>query len=145
MTFDRQGTGLSLLRIFLGIFFLSQGLSKIHWFLDSSLLSQRLDGWVGNVATGSISARYLHQIAIPYAPLFARAVPLGEITAGLALLVGFWTRVFAFVAFLMVTNFHIASGAMFTTAFLTNGYGLPILGGTLALAIGAVRLPWSVR
>jgi len=28
---------------------------------------------------------------------------------------------------------------------LTNGYGLPVIGSTLGLAVGGVRLPWSVR
>jgi hypothetical protein len=45
----------------------------------------------------------------------------------------------------MVLNIHIASGALFKYSFLTNGYGLPVLGSTLALAIGGVRLRWSLR
>ena len=45
----------------------------------------------------------------------------------------------------MALNFQIASGAVFKYSFLTSGYGLPVLGGTLALAIGGVRLPWSIR
>jgi len=45
----------------------------------------------------------------------------------------------------MLVNFYIASGAILTYGFLTNPYGLPVLGGTLALAIGGVRLPWSLR
>jgi len=72
-------------------------------------------------------------------------VVFGELAAGTALVMGFWTRLAAFVAFLMVLNFHFASGRLFAYAFLTNGYGLPVLGGLLALAIGGVRLPWSVR
>ena len=53
--------------------------------------------------------------------------------------------VFAFLAFFMALNFHVASGLIFQYGFLTNGYGLPVLGSTLGLAIGGVRLPWSVR
>ena len=45
----------------------------------------------------------------------------------------------------MAINYHIAGGSLFKYSFLTNGYGLPVLGGTLALAIGGVRLRWSVR
>src|SRR5713101_8566305 len=142
MAFDRQGTGLSLLRILLGVFFLFEGLAKLRWFVDSSVLVQQLTNWDHGVVAGSISARYLHAV-IPYARLFARLVPLAEIGAGLAMIAGFWTRLFAFLAFAIVLNFHLASGAIFTYGFLTNGYGLPVLGGTLALALGAVRLPWS--
>ena len=66
-------------------------------------------------------------------------------SSGLALVTGFWTPLFAFVAFFMALNFQIASGALFKSSFLTSGYGLPVLGATLALAIGGVRLPWSIR
>jgi len=41
--------------------------------------------------------------------------------------------------------FESASGAVFRYSFLTSGYGLPVLGSTLALMLGGVRLPWSVR
>lgn len=51
---------------------------------------------------------------------------------------------FAFVAFFMALNFHVASGALFEYGFLTNGYGLPVLGPTFGLGIGGLRLPWSI-
>ena len=41
-------------------------------------------------------------------------------------------------------NFHVASGALFTPAFLTNGYALPVLGALLALAMAGAGFPWSV-
>jgi hypothetical protein len=63
----------------------------------------------------------------------------------MALIVGFWTSLVAFIAFFMALNFQIASGALFKYSFLTSGYGLPVLGSTLALALGGVRLPWSIR
>ena len=37
------------------------------------------------------------------------------------------------------------SGALFQLAFLTNGYGLPVVGPTLGLALGGIRLPFSLR
>jgi hypothetical protein len=61
-----------------------------------------------------------------------------------ALVAGVWTPLFALVAFFMALNFQFASGALFKYAFLTSGYGLPVLGSTLALAFGGVRLPWSL-
>jgi hypothetical protein len=51
----------------------------------------------------------------------------------------------ALLGFLMVLNFHFASGALFQYRFLTNGYGLPVLGPLLGLAIGGARLPLSLR
>ena len=80
----------------------------------------------------------------PGAPAFARLVPLGELAAGAALFLGFRVRIAATVALLMVINFHIASGVMFHYPYLTNGYGLPVIGGLLALAIGGRQLPFSV-
>jgi len=145
MAIDRQGTGLTFLRILLGVFFLFHGLNNLPWLLDPSRLSQQLGAWEHSVRAGSFSAHYLQRAAIPFAGVLARLVPIGQITAGLALIAGVWTPLFAFVALVMIVNFYIASGAIFTFAFLTNPYGLPVLGGTLALAIGGVRLPLSLR
>jgi uncharacterized membrane protein YphA (DoxX/SURF4 family) len=142
---DRQGTGLSILRIAVGVFFIFESFLKIRWLTDSSILAGQLTNWAGAAAAGSVSGWYLHRIALPGMAWFARLVPLGEFTSGLALVLGFWTPVFALIAFFMALNFQIASGAIFRFSFLTSGYGLPVLGSTLALAIGGVRLPWSIR
>ena len=145
MAFDRHGTGLTLLRILLGVFFFFQGLSNLPWLLDPSPLSQQLAAWQHSAGAGSISALYLQRVAIPSVAVLARLVPLAEISSGLAMIVGFWTAFFAFIALVIVVNVHIASGAIFTYGFLRNPDGLPVLGGTLALALGGVRLPWSIR
>lgn len=145
MAIDRQGTGLTLLRVCIGVFFLFEGIGKIPWFGDTSLLAKQLDGWAQAVPSASWSHLYLEKVALPYVAYFARAVPLGEIISGAALIAGFWTPFFAFVAFVMALNFQFASGALFKYGALTSGYALPVLGATLALAIGGVRLPWSIR
>ena len=145
MAIDRQGTGLAILRIMLGVFFVFEGLGKLRWFVDASILAGRLADWNQAAAAGSIAGWYLSRIAIPGVSIFARLVPFGELAGGLALIVGFWTPLVAFLAFIMVLNIHIASNAIFRYSFLTNGYGLPVLGGTLALAIGGTRLRWSIR
>ena len=145
MALDRQGTGLALLRICIGVFFLFEGLGKIRWFVDPSILAGQLATWSSAAAPGSVSAWYLSRVALPGLPYFARLVPLGEMCSGVALVVGFWTPVVAFVAFFMALNFQVASGAVFKYTFLTSGYGLPVLGATFCLVLGGVRLPWSVR
>jgi uncharacterized membrane protein YphA (DoxX/SURF4 family) len=137
---DRQRAGIFVLRICLGVFFVFEGLGKIRWFTDPSLLAGQLNGWVQAAPSGSLSHQYLTRVAIPGTAVFARLVPLGEIVSGLAMIAGVATPLFAFVAFFMALNFHIGSGALFKYSFLTNGYGLPVLGGTLALALaGAGR------
>jgi len=145
MAIDRQGNGLAIVRICIGVFFLSEGLGKLRWFIDSSMLTSQLAHWAETTATSSMSRWYLQHVAFPGVQVFARLVPLGEICSGVALIGGFWTPLFALIAFLMALNFHVASGVIFKWSFLTNGYGLPVLGSTLGLALGGVRLPWSVR
>lgn len=145
MAIDRHGIGLALSRIFIGLFFVFDGIGKLRWFVDSSILAIQLSGWLNASAPGSMSRWYLEHVAMPGLPYFARLVPLGEMVCGLAMLVGFWTPAFALIAFLMVLNFHVAGGMIEKYSFLTNGHGLPVLGSTLGLAVGGVRLPWSVR
>jgi uncharacterized membrane protein YphA (DoxX/SURF4 family) len=99
-----------------------------------------LSGWLQAVPSGSLSHQYLTRVAIPGTALFARLVPLGEIVSGLAMIAGVATPLFAFIAFFMAMNFHLGSGALFKYSFLTNGYGLPVLGGTLALALAGGKL-----
>lgn len=134
---------LRLLALFLGVFLFAQGMGKVAWLTDSGPLAGALQGWLA--AAPPISRWYLETFAIPGVPMFARLVPLGEMGAGLALVAGFWTRLAASAAFLMVLNFHVASGAILQYGFLTNGFGLPVLGGLLALAVGGGRLPLSLR
>ena len=145
MAIDRQGTGLAVLRICIGVFFLFEGIGKIAWLTDTSILTGQLAAWTQAVPPASWSHVDLERVATPYASYFARAVPLGEMVSGLALIAGFWTPFFALLAFFMAFNFQFASGALFKYSILTSGYALPVLGSTLALTIGGIRLPWSLR
>jgi uncharacterized membrane protein YphA (DoxX/SURF4 family) len=137
MAIDRQRAGLAILRISIGIFFIFEGLGKIRWFSDPSILAAQLRGWLASAPPDSLSHAYLQRLAIPGVAVFARLVPLGETMSGLAMTLGAWPRAFALLAFLMALNFHVASGALFSYGFLTNGYGLPVLGSTLAIAFAA--------
>ena len=139
MAIDRQRLAWTLLRVAIGVFFVFEGIGKLGWFANSSILAATFRDWSHAASAGSISNWYLHRIALPGVAVFARLVPIGELSAGLALIAGFWTPIFAFVAFFMALNFQIASGAIFKYSFLTSGYGLPVLGSTLALMIGGAK------
>jgi uncharacterized membrane protein YphA (DoxX/SURF4 family) len=135
------GYGLTTLRICLGIFFLFLGVGKLRWLIDSQPLATELAGYLK--AATNANRWYVERI-LPGLPFFARLVPLGELFTGLALIAGFWTRLAAGLALLMVLNFHLAAGTLFHYAFLTNGMGLPLIGSLFALATGGGRLPWSL-
>lgn len=138
-----QARGLAVLRLLLGVFFIFEAWGKRAWLLDTGPLSTTLQAWLQGA--GPYSRWYIETVCLPGLAIFARLVPLGEATAGLALVTGTYTRLAALMALLMVLNFHVASGAIFKYAFLTNGFGLPVLGGLLALALGGVGLPFGIN
>src|SRR6266550_933944 len=113
MAIDRQGTGLTILRIGIGVFFLFEGIGKIPWLTNPSILAGQLTAWSQAVPAASWSHLYLERVALPYVSYFTRMVPLGEMISGAALIAGFWTPFFALVAFFMALNFEFASGALF--------------------------------
>jgi uncharacterized membrane protein YphA (DoxX/SURF4 family) len=134
--------GFRVLALLVGMYFVFNGVQTIAWFTDSSMLAERLNAWVQNAAPST--RWYIETVARPGVPLFARLVPLVELSTGAALILGFWTRLAAALAFLMVVNLHFARGFFYEWAFLTDGAGLPVLGSLLALALGGARLPFSV-
>lgn len=137
-----SATGLRILSLFLGTFFLFMGLDKLEWMTNAGHLTTQLNEWLGN--SPAASRWYLQTIAIPGAPIFARLVVAGELGTGLALLVGFQPRLVAVVGLFMVVNFHFAMGVLLQYSYLWNGYGPPVLGGLMALAFGDAQLPFSL-
>ena len=143
MAASPQARGLRALSVLLGVFFLFMGIGKIGWLTNPSPLTDQLTGYLENA--NAWNRVYLERVCIPLAPIFARLVLIGELATGVALITGAWTRYAAAAALLMILNFHFAGGLIFTYAYLTNGYGLPVAGGLLALVIGAVNLPGSLK
>jgi len=135
--------GLTALRLCLGVFFLFEAIGKLGWFATSAVLRERLVEWAESAPP--LSRVYIQTICLPGVEVFSRLVPLGEFSVAIAFLLGGYTRLAALLGLLMVLNFHLASGIMFTYGYLTNGYGLPVIGGLLALALGGGSLPLSVR
>ena len=141
---QRSAAGsLRVLSVVMGGFLLLMAFAKTGWLFDSGPLADELWGW--RESAPGLSRWYLDTVAIPGAPLFARLVPAGEFLTGAALLVGFRARLAAGVALLMVLNFHFSMGLLFQLAYLTNGYGPPVVGSLAALALGPARLPFSLH
>jgi len=137
------GVGLRVLSICLGVFVFSMGYSKTAWFREPELLGNLLQEWLD--AAPAYTRWYLESVAIPGVPIFARAIPVTEMLAGTALVIGAFPRFAAALVFLMVLNFHFSSDLIPHTDYLINPYGLPVLGGLLAVALTTARLPFSVR
>lgn len=133
---------LRILSVMMGVFLVCMGLTKIDWLMDGGILAQMLQEWRGTARP--LARWYLDTVAIPGAPVFARVVLLAELVAGAALVLGVRVRLTAALALLMVLNFHVASDLIFYYSYLTNPYGLPVLGGLLALALAGTRLPFSM-
>lgn len=143
MAANNQARGLTALRLCLGVFFLFEGIGKIGWLMDPSPLTAQLTGYLQSATQWNRA--YLETVCIPGAAVFARLVLFGELATGTSLILGAYARYAAIAALLMVLNIHFASGAIFQYRFLTNGFGLPVLGGLLALAIGGAALPLSLK
>jgi len=137
-----SAAGLRALSVVMGVFLFFMGIDKLSWLTDAGVLAGRFQEWLETAPPAS--RWYLETLAIPGAPVFARLVPLAEMVAGAALLCGYLVRVAAALAFFMVLNFHFASDVLFHYSYLTNGYGLPVLGSLMALAIGGARLPLTI-
>ena len=133
------GAGLRVLSICLGVFMFGMGFDKLGWLTDPGILAERLNEWLSSAP--AYTRWYLQTVAVPGSPILARLIPVTEMAVGVALLLGVYVRPAAAVAFFMVLNFHFASDLLFYAAYLTNPYGLPVLGGLLALALGGTRLP----
>jgi uncharacterized membrane protein YphA (DoxX/SURF4 family) len=139
---DLCPVALRLLAVMVGLFFLGMGMNKIAWLADGDLLTGRFIAWL---PTAAPHARwYLETIAIPGAPVFARLVPLAELVTATALILGIRVHVVSAIALVMVLNFHLATSAFSSWAFLRDGTGPPVIGALFALALAGRGLPFSV-
>ncbi len=115
-TTDRQGWGITILRVVVGIVFLVHGQQKLFTY-----------GFNG-------VAGLMGQLGIPFPMLSAVVVTLVEFLGGLALILGFFTR---WAAALLAINMLVAMTVVHLRAgfFLPNGfeYALTLLAANLAL------------
>ena len=132
---------LAFLRVAAGVSLIGPGLHKLSWFLKPALEPQ-LASWVSHAPNVAVT-KYL-ELLLPHAQWLARVVVVGELGLGALLIAGLLTPLAAALAFLMVLNFHFASGAMMSLDYLTGQDGLVylllfpvLLLGRAGLALGA--------
>jgi uncharacterized membrane protein YphA (DoxX/SURF4 family) len=126
------GASLVVLRVSLGIFMIAKGFDKLAWFAHPHLLDVKLHAFLAKATPVN---RWYVNLLIPGVAVFARLVPFGELASGVSLVVGRFTRLAAILAFLMILNFHLATGALFRADFPSDGQAFPVLGGLLAITL----------
>ena len=125
---------LHVLAIGVGVFFIAMSLNKVAWLSQPDLLLNRFIRWA---PMASAPVRwYLQHIAIPAAPLLARAIPIGEFTVGVAFILGRWIRPAAALGLFLVLNFHFGTSAFFAWEFLRDGTGPPVIAALIAHVVG---------
>ena len=115
----------------MGLFFIAMSANKIQWLTHPELLRDRFVKWAP--AASPAVAWYLQDIAIPAAPVLARAIPLSEFSVGVAFLLGIGVRPAAALALFLVVNFQFGTSAFFAWEFLRDGTGPPLIAALIAL------------
>lgn len=115
---------LAFLRIAAGLSLAGAGLHKLGWFTHPAL-QDVFAQWAAK-AHNPLVAKYLALVA-PHQSVLSKVVVVGELGLGALLVAGFLTPMAALLAFLMVANFHFASGQMFSLEYLTGQSGLSFL------------------
>jgi uncharacterized membrane protein YphA (DoxX/SURF4 family) len=116
---------LACLRIVAGASLLLSGLHKLSWFSSTVPLDLQLAGWSLHPAN-VVVAKYL-SMAASHHGLFARLAVLGELGLGALLVAGFLTPLAAILAFVMVLQFQLASGQLFSLSYLRGQSALTYL------------------
>jgi uncharacterized membrane protein YphA (DoxX/SURF4 family) len=132
---------LALLRIAAGASLLGPGLHKLGWFRHPTL-EQQLVQWSSRI-DNPLVLKYL-EIVTPHSAWLARLVALGELSVGALLVLGLLTPLAAAIAFVMVLNFHFASGALTSLQYLGGQNGLVYLLIFPVLAIGRAGLAFGI-
>lgn len=100
----------ALLRIYVGYYFLQQGIRKFERdFPHGDWIGRQ----IGAVATLDLYPWYksfLLNYVVPHHELFGYLVTIGEIAAGACLLLGLFTRFAAAIGLLMIVNYVLGPG-----------------------------------
>ena len=121
----------AFLRIAIGLFFVAQGLNKLDWYTSSEFLRTSLDRYSLNAPPATVW--YQKHIAYPGIEAWSRMIPTGEMLIGVALVLGLLTQAALISAIVLVLNFHLTNGSLFSVSFFSNPYALVVLSCLLFL------------
>lgn len=101
---------IALLRLYVGYYLLSQGLRKYQrGFAGTDWIGRQI-GDLANVDLLPWYRTFLTDYVVPHREIFGYLVTAGEIGVGAALLLGFMTRLSAFVGLFMMINYYLGPG-----------------------------------
>ena len=102
----------AILRIYIGYYFLQQGIRKFQRdFSQGDWIGRQ----IGDLATLDLYPwykKFLVGYVVPHHELFGYLVMVGEITVGASLLLGLLTRFGAFIGLFLVINYFLAIGSV---------------------------------
>src|SRR4051794_6414797 len=106
------GQGLALLRIGVGLFFLSEATAAVlaGWLADAGPLLRRLGD---SLQQGNAEAYYrpfLEGVVVPHALLFSQLTTVGELAVAVCLILGLFTRLGALGGAMLVLNYMLMKG-----------------------------------
>ena len=132
---------LLILRLHLGVILIFTVLGKIS---RSAPFSVEMLGFLQGYAMRNASFPYqqfLQHVVIPHATIFSYLVILGELTAGISLLLGLGTRVGSAVAMFLFLNFLFAKGRLFWSP---DSEDAAVFFSALVCLLGAAGRVWGV-
>ena len=133
---------LVILRVHLGVILLITDAGKM--FRGDAPFSVEMLSFLQGYAMRNASAPYQHflqQVVIPHATLFSHFVMVGELAAGLSLLLGLGTRVGAAIAMFLFLNFMLAKGRLFWSP---DSEDAAVFLSALVCLLGAAGRVWGI-
>ena len=132
----------ALVRIATGAIFIAEGYGKITGRFVHGGFAQNAAGMTPE--SWPFWRSFLNSFVLPHASLFAWILALGELTLGIGLIVGFWTRIAAAAGVLLLLTILLGQTyvpgshwAAWVTAGLTTKFAILLLLSILAVGHGA--------
>lgn len=133
---------LVILRVHLGVILLITDAGKM--LRGNAPFSAEMLSFLQGYVMRNASAPYQHflqQLVIPHATLFSYLVMVGELAAGLSLLLGLGTRAGATIAMFLFLNYMLAKGRLFWSP---DSEDAAVFLSALVCLLGAAGRVWGI-